>query len=354
MRAYNPDMTKKKVGYVLALLLLPLLAACKPATVEESTPSTAIATVNRTVPTETDQLTVVQATPTQEATPIATFEGIELPEGTGRLYEIGGQWLYDTPSNVLVGKEVVMVVNHHVNSDGSVSIWMAPEDFPNAPLFIKDGSSEEWRRGPFGYEDVENRYTFPTEGVRNGSAIVAPYEGSVAPLGFLNRRRSSGGDSDIYLLSGIALGGFVESNGLLSLPMAASVMKNEEGFMYYFNWILGDVRGVSALEPSYVIQNSARNDNQYSNLAHISDEGRAEFSSNFSPGSQIVFLGITNVLDGLDVSRTSLPGNFSLAVEYGQQIEDLIRILETGDYRILQNSDDPSVLSGVAAIMLKQ
>ncbi len=346
----------KASSVIFALMLLSAslaLAACTPAAALEPT---AAATLTPTTASTSTLAPTAKPFPTATPEPTQTpsFEGIELPQGTGRLYEVEGRWFYDSPARVLAGKEVAMVVNHHVNPDGSLSIWMAPEAYPNAPLFVKDENSAEWRRGPFGYEDVKRRYTFPTEGIRNEAAIVLPYEGSVAPLGLIDIQSSSGGDSYIYLLSGIPVGDFIETDGVLRLPMAAPVMNNEDGFMYYFDWVLGNVNSLPAVDPWYAIRNSALTYNQSDNLAYIISSGGTNFYKHFAPGFQIVFLGVMNIEEGTNISQSAFPGNFALASEYDEQIKEFVGILQTGEYQAIHSLPQAGVLSGVISIMLRR
>ncbi|QYK50504.1 MAG: hypothetical protein KF701_08895 [Anaerolineales bacterium] len=290
-------MTTSKVGYVLALFLLPLLAACSPAVSQQAATATEAVTATQVPPTATSTPEPT-ATPTEIPDPEVTFEQLALMDASigSFVQDEGGKLIYNSPLyNTEVGKNIPVVQQYReVGLDGGGEVWIAPEKYPNAPIVIQDLDTGEIRQGPFRYDnDVRRRLTVSSsaeyieleEPLRNFTGPI-PLSGLVGEVRYPQIW-------DAYGISAVLVRDQAEKDGHLVMAAKSYIGDEEDMLAFYFDIALGPVDTAEVSWNSFYATYVGENRSSYTFDGIVANRGN--FRGRYTMFNQIIIVGIYNV-----------------------------------------------------------
>ncbi|MBX3046513.1 MAG: hypothetical protein KF698_05915 [Anaerolineales bacterium] len=341
-------MNTTKVGYVLALLLLPLLAACSPATSEPATTATEAATAAPPTAIFTPEPT---AAPTEIPLLEVTFEQLsQMDRSLGSFtQDDAGNLLYSSPLQSAVGKNVEFIQEERtIGLGGGPETWFSPAEHPNAPAVIYDRLTDEFRRGPFGYIEInKDGYTF----IKRGE-----YGGGISTLDFLVGKKISNNfveliqkdNATMYAVSVFPQEEFSLENkdGYFSLLVATPIDSSGSSYSLIYRVILFPYEKDPAYKGYLSLYNNKipeqgfalsedngieplRTDEEYRRKAII------YFRDTWRTGSQSLVYGMREAPSREDIPREAgsqhyFLSQYRLSYDKSEQMDILFRILESG------------------------
>lgn len=309
-----------------------VLAACSPAASEPA------ATVAPTITAVETSLAAV--TPTAEPTPTPT----EIPDSEvsfDQLVQIDSSWgefvqaedgslIYNSSLNSEVGKNVPMIQQYRETGlDGGAEVWVAPEKYPNAPLFIQDVDTGEIRQGPFRYDDdVRRRLTMPSSGSLYKSPITEGLEATQPALNFVETMNFNG--LDLFAISVLSRGDILERDGHLLMPVKSYVGDEKDHLAFYYNLALGPTDPENGhWNPFYDTYRNGSLHSYY--LEHIIN-GAGDFSGKIGYSEQMVITGVYSFSSRESIPQNFYSSNYYYAYEHMEESRLVISILQSAGF----------------------
>ncbi|MCL4258490.1 MAG: hypothetical protein KJZ53_08185 [Anaerolineales bacterium] len=335
-------MNTTKVGYVIALLLLPLLAACGPAANQPAI-ATPAATATEAPPTTTPTPQPSPSpTPTEAPDPEVTFEQLlEMDASIGSFaQDVQGNLIYNSPLySTEVGKNIPVVQQYReVGLDGGSEIWIAPEKYPNAPIVVQDLDTGEIRQGPFRYDnDVRRRLTLNdnSAGTPSGRIYEIPVLEGLSdlrevPLTFITTRENMFGVYHGFAISLFAIGVPIEESGHLVVPVKSYVGDEKDFFAFEYNLALGPtVSSNGHWNPYYeTFRVGSRVDYDFEDIL----SGAGNFAGRIPLYEQMFINGMYDVSSRESIHSNYFASNNYYAEENSEASRVVLEVLKTGGF----------------------
>lgn len=261
---------KAKIAMVLAGVAA-IVSACAanpaivaggvPNIVHENTPSVS-APISEVTPTEQP---TVAPTPTEAPkTEIGIEELSQIDPALGSFTEDEeGRLIYNSALESEVGKNVVFVrEEREIGLSGGPEIHFSPADHPNAPAVIYEVDTGEFRKGPFGYIDIEKDLMLHEGYDTSSSHVLDAIHESKIPSNYIDF--IEGENFTMYALSAFPQEvTFDNRGGYFAFHVATPISTNNDNYALFYDVILSPyekrstyrtyTRFVSEAEPGIAI-----------------------------------------------------------------------------------------------------